>query len=189
MQAHNLGKGGATGEDLPTSLMDKRKRKSKVYCTKAYFDFICFVESTYLANLTLKMMRAYADGDIVDKIKRSLLSSDVAIEKFTTLFDNERCQSFTDADKQEVMKYMMERYANMRGTYFVKHLKDNGNGNLVNKMAAIQKATRTKVASAVVCAKAVEDAKEVTLWKDAGDSVFDFKDKEVARNTDGGNTA
>ena len=64
------------------------------------------------------------------------------------------------------------------GTYFVKHLKGNGNGNLVNKMAASQ-ATRTKVTSAVVCAKAVEDAKEVTPWKDAGDSVFDFEDKEV----------
>ena len=71
----------------------------------------------------------------------------------------------------------------MRGTYFVKHLKDNGNRNLVNKMAVGQ-ATTTKVASAIICSKAVEGANEVTLWKDAGDSVFDFEDKEVVKKTD-----
>ena len=127
-------------------------------------------------------------GTLWKKTKQSLLSSDVAIGKFTALYDNEQCQSFTDADEQEVMKYVMERYANMRGTYFVKHLKDNGNRNLVNKMAVGQ-ATTTKVESAVVCSKAVEDVNEVTLWKDAGDSVFDFEDKEVVKKTDVVNNA
>ena len=56
------------------------------------------------------------------------------------------------------MKYMMERYADTRGNYPVKHVKGNCNGNLVMKMAASQ-ATITKVVNAVVCAKAVEDTK------------------------------
>ena len=69
----------------------------------------------------------------------------------------------------------------MRGTYFVKHLKDNGNGNLVNKIA-VGRATRTKVANTVVCAKAVEDAKKVTLWKDAAVIVYlTLKTKKLQR--------
>ena len=42
VQACNMGKERATESYLPTSLIDRRKRKSKVYCTKAYFDFIFF---------------------------------------------------------------------------------------------------------------------------------------------------
>ena len=45
----------------------------------------------------------------------------------------------------------MERYANMRGTYFVKHLKGKS-GDQLKKLASCQ-ATRTKVAHAVVYAK------------------------------------
>ena len=33
--------------------------------THKYFDFVCFVETTFLANLKLKMMMAYNDGDII----------------------------------------------------------------------------------------------------------------------------
>jgi hypothetical protein len=40
------------------------------------FCFVCFVESTYLANLTLKMMMAYNDGGIVSKIKFGILLHD-----------------------------------------------------------------------------------------------------------------
>jgi len=75
------------------------------------------------------------------------------------------------------------RYQRWRcqGTFFVKHLKGNGNGNLVNKMAESQ-ATRTKVANAVVCAKAISDAKEERLWTVAGDSVLELSEKEERDN-------
>jgi hypothetical protein len=36
---------------LPTSLVKRRKHKLSVYCTQQYFEFICFVENIYLANL------------------------------------------------------------------------------------------------------------------------------------------
>jgi hypothetical protein len=45
----------------------------------------------------------------------------------------------------------MERYANMRGTYFVKYLKGNS-GDQQKKLASCQ-ATRMKVAHMVVYAK------------------------------------
>jgi hypothetical protein len=43
---------------IPTSLVKRRQRGSLMYCTQQYFDFICFVESVYLANLSLEMMVA-----------------------------------------------------------------------------------------------------------------------------------
>jgi len=163
-RAHKMQKNEAKSMKLPISQVERRKRKNaQVYSSKDYFEFICFVETVYLANLTLKMMRAYADGDIVIQIKRSLLSNSVAIEKFDALCNNDSCESFSREDRLKIMSYfLMERNANMRGTFFVKHLKSNGNGNLVNKLAENQ-ATRTKDANAVVSAKAVADANEQQL--------------------------
>ena len=70
----------------------------------------------------------------------------------------------------------------MRGTFFVRHLKSNSNGNLVNKLAENQ-AIRTKVANAVVSAKAVADAKEQLadakekqLWEGAINNAFEYAD-------------
>ena len=49
---------------------------------------------------------------------------------------------------------------------------------------AESQATRTKVANAVVCTKAVSDAKDAQLWKVAGDSVLEFSDKEEINHAD-----
>ena len=143
----------------PTGLVERRKRSSaKIYCSEEYFNFICFVESVYLSNLMLQMMRAHADGDIVDKIKTNLLANDIAFDKFKCLCNDESCSEFDDDNIKRIMTHMMERYANMRGTFFVRHLKCNGSGNIVQKLTKSQ-ATRTRLANAVVCAKAVADSK------------------------------
>ncbi len=52
--AHSIDEDMARSLGLPMSLVDRRKRKSSVYCSRDYFEFICFVESVYLANLSLK---------------------------------------------------------------------------------------------------------------------------------------
>ena len=71
--------------DLPTSLVEKRKRRASVYCSREYFGFICLIENIFLANLTLKMMLAYNDGNIVAKIKESILSHDGMKDRFSSL--------------------------------------------------------------------------------------------------------
>ena len=53
----------------------------------------------------------------MDKIRTSLLGNDVVVGKFMLLCGSDNCKSFTDEDKREVMKYMMERYDNMIGTF------------------------------------------------------------------------
>ena len=124
------------------------------------------VEYVYLSNLSLKLRRTYSDGDIpVDKIKTSLLSSDLAVE--TLLCDNDYRDSLTKDGILQTMEYTMERYVNTRWTFFIPHLKCNGNGNLVNKRSESQ-ASWTEVASDVVCTKAMIDTKEKEIWKDTG---------------------
>ena len=145
--------------NLPTSQVERRKKRGKVYCSEAYYKFICFLESVYLTNLNLKMMQAYTDGDIVVIIKKSLLTNDKVCEEFTKLCDNEHCACYGEEDVHNIMNYVMTRYANMRGTFFAKHLKTNGSGNLVAKMANNQ-STRARVVNAVTSSKAVGDATE-----------------------------
>ena len=134
-----MNKDDAKKAALPTGLVERRKRRSaKICCSEEYFKFICFVESVYLSNLTLQKMRAYYDGYIVDKIKINMLANDIALDKFKCLCNNESCSEFDDNSIKRVMKYMMERYANMRGTFFVRHLKGNGSGNIVQKLQKVK---------------------------------------------------
>ncbi len=92
-----------------------------------------------MANLSLKMMLAYKDCNIISIIKTSILSNNGAWERFDALF----LSNVVECERQCVMAYIMERYANMRGTFFVRHLKCNS-GNQIQKLVKIQ-ATRTKV--------------------------------------------
>ncbi len=91
-------------------------------------------------------MLAYSNGDIVTRIKTIILSHNEIRERISFLpgSDNE-------ADNQLLLTYIIERYANMWETYFVRHLKGNS-GNQIQKLADSQ-ATRTKVAHTVIYAK------------------------------------
>lgn len=185
----------AKEQGLPTSVVERRKRMSKMFCTKGYFEFICFLESIFLANLTLEMMLAYADGDLVYEIKQQTLQNEGAMSKFAALCNND--DSFSDDDLGKIMNYVIQRYTNMRGTYFVKHLRGTGGGG-VDRLVGSQ-ATRDKVKTAVACAKAAGEAKEKTensaettneeeqekqIWNDAAENVLECHDKEVANPVD-----
>ncbi len=59
-----------------------------VYCSCDYFEFICIIESVYLANLLLKMIMAYADGDIIAHIKTGIISNQAVSYSFAALLGN-----------------------------------------------------------------------------------------------------
>ena len=94
--------------------------------------------------------------------------------------------SDNNAKNQLLLTYIVERYANMQGTYFVRHLKGKS-GNLIQKLADRQ-VMRTKVAHAVVYARKVEpnddtfisdDTPECrVLWETATDNVFEMADAD-----------
>ena len=111
--AHSIDEDMAKSWRLPTSLVERRKRNLSVYCSHDYFEFICFVESVYLANLPLQEMMAYADGDIIAQIKTSIIVNQAARDIFAALSGNQ----FDECECQELMAYILERYANMRGTF------------------------------------------------------------------------
>jgi hypothetical protein len=79
---HTIDEHSANALNLSTSLVERRKRRALVYCTHEYFDFVCLVESIYLANLTLKMMLAYNNDNIVNVIRTSILLHKATMDSF-----------------------------------------------------------------------------------------------------------
>jgi len=77
---------------------------------------------------------------------------------FVELCNND--DSFSDEDLGKIMNYVIQRYTNMRGTYFVKHLRGTDGGG-INRLVGLQ-ATRDKVKTAVACSKAAGEAKKKT---------------------------
>jgi hypothetical protein len=190
--AHAIDKIAAQNLQLPISLVEKRKTKRgvPVCCTLEYFEYICFVETVYLANLSMKMMLAYNNGDIIAAIKNSILSNSSARAKFTALVDYDVDWS----DCLELMAYILDRYANMRGTYFIHHIKGNVGRNHAMHRAKKQ-ATRSKVATAVYCAKISgrgiknnddNESKEVKqMWDSVASSVIEaIEDGNDSYNND-----
>ncbi len=183
---HTIDECVAESLNLPTSLVKRRKGRALVYCTREYFDFICVIENIYLANLTLKMMLAYNNGDIIAKIKLGILSHNDTRDRFSCLSG-----SNNKDDNQQLLVYIMERYANMQGTYFVKLLKGNSGGQ-IQKLASCQ-ATRTKIAHAVVYVKTTVELDGDTfihdntpecqaLWETATECIFELADKSDGSN-------
>ena len=169
-EKYNTTKEDAEKEKLPINLVEKRstRRGAKIYASKAYYNFICLVESVYLTNLNIKMIRAYADGDIMDVILGSILKNKHLESKFRSLCADD----VGTKEQQQILKYLMERYANMRGTFFVKCIKNNNPKISVDTMAERQ-ATRSKVSNAVITAKAVAKVTEATLWSGAAKNVLE----------------
>ena len=63
----------------------------------------------------------------------------------------------------------------MQGTFFARCLKKNNHKSAVDILAEKQ-ATRTKLSSAFVSAKAIADSKESDLWRRAGNNACNYAD-------------
>ena len=86
------------GQGHESSNISRRKKEMQgigLLHTGVFLLHICVIESVYLANLTLKMMLAYNNGDIVAKIKLGILSYNDTRNRFSCLsgsdneFDNQ----------------------------------------------------------------------------------------------------
>jgi hypothetical protein len=146
VRRNNTTKEGAEKAKLPIDSVEKRtQRAAKNYASKAYYNFICSVELIYLTKLNIKMMRAYADSDIMDIILGGIMKNKYLANKLCSLCGDD----VGTKEQQQIMKYLMERYANMHGTFFVKCIKNNNPKSSVDTLAERQ-ATRNKVSNAVV---------------------------------------
>ena len=117
-QRNNTTKEDAQKEKFPIDIVEKRntRRAAKMYASKAYHNFICSVESIYLTNLNMRMIRAYADGDIMDVILGGILKDKHLESKFRSLCADD----VGTKEQQHILKYRMERYVNMRGTFLLR---------------------------------------------------------------------
>ena len=130
-------------------------------------------------------MMASVEGDFIHEIKSAMILSDVVTSRFDRLFDDN--DTLNCDNKREILKYVLERYANMQGTHFVKHLKGNSNRD-VDKLVASQ-STRTCVANGLVQSKVAGEVKkkgdsnEKQFWEDAADNVLKEHDIEAQNNS------
>ena len=176
---HSITKKEASEASLPFQLVELRQKKKLFYASKRYFQFICLVESIYVKNLTLRMMMAYVDGDLVKVINDTIKSSEITRSKFFALFR----EGVDESDRLEVMSYVLERYLHMRGCWFVKYLKTSTDKTL-GEMRAENAPTRSKVAHTYLVTKTFskasncEESKEKALWKAAEGNVLDMVDNE-----------
>ena len=128
-----------------------------MYCTQQFYDFVSFIESIYLKNLNLEMMMAHASGDLIHEIKEKILVSDAVTSKFYLFCDLGEV-AVDGKTAKRLIEYIAIKYANMRGTFFVKHMNATGNRDVSNLVDS--QATRTRVVNAVACSKAVGEVKK-----------------------------
>ncbi len=57
---------------------------------------------------------AYADGDIIAQINMSIIGNQAARDSFAAALSGNQ---FDECQCQELMAYILERYANMRGPF------------------------------------------------------------------------
>ena len=114
VQRNSTTKEDAEKEKLPINLVKKRtQRAAKMYALEADYNFICSVKSVYLTNLNIEMIKTDVDSNIMDAILGGIMKNKYLESKFNSLCADD----VITKDQQQIMKYLMERYANMRGTF------------------------------------------------------------------------
>lgn len=174
--AHSLTKEEAEKAELPTSMVEQREKhqgnSSFARCSRAYFDFMQVVESTFLHNLNLKMMVAYDRGDLIIEIGDALLASNEIRAKFDELVEEAGIED--DDLRKEIFEYVINLFTGMRGRWFIKTVRGQESVQSIFSKAA----TRKKVANASDVSKARAEGSgtsgaEKEVYDEAAKNVLD----------------
>ena len=57
---------------LPTTLTERRQISEMIYSDESYFKFVKYIPSIYVNNLTLEIMIAFDDGNLIEKINERI---------------------------------------------------------------------------------------------------------------------
>ena len=145
-------------------LADKRKRQwgSNIYCLSDFYNFLSFLESTFLKNLTLKMVMSHLKNNLVYAITCHLTKNKTAFANVSPL------SSKDDSQHQKLLVYVLDWYTNTRGMHSVKHIWGSSGNNIRKKMDL--QATWVRVANAVACSEAVSkiesEEEETRIWRE-----------------------
>jgi len=150
-QAHSISPVESQKQGVPTSLIERREMKRLHRPSFKFFEFVCRIESIFMENFTVDMMVAYSTGNLVNEIAMAIQTKNEILQEFRTLYDN----YVTDAAARKVLSYMLDKYAHMRGRWFVKSI----NAQEGNTLEVVDKLpTRAGVGAAVKASKAAAEA-------------------------------
>ena len=141
---------------LPTYVVDRKEAKRLTRPNKAFFDYICHIETIYLTNVTTSMMLAYIAGDLFKKISSKIMADERQQHMFCALLPPEMREEMSDEDVAKVAllmnKYILTKFKRMRGRWFAKALEGQ---STKGSTAVDTMATRPNVATkaAIACAK------------------------------------
>ena len=118
-------------------------------------------------------MMTYVDGHLMQAIDSKIKSCEEVLTKFSNLFPAGDVTS--EADRLDIMNYILERYIKMRSCWSVKYVKTSQNKSRGEMRVAAQP-TRTMVVNQHVQSRAIakENVKERAVWEHAGKEVIVF---------------
>mmetsp|Transcript_8929 Transcript_8929/g.18921 ORF Transcript_8929/g.18921 Transcript_8929/m.18921 type:complete len:175 (-) Transcript_8929:138-662(-) len=134
-------------------------------CSAEFFRFARRVESVFIKNLTLDIMIAYQEGDLIIKIGEALLENDSIKEDFWLL----ACDAGLDEDESDaVFVYVINVYLGMRGRWFIRTAK----GQESTKSVFTKASTRKKVANAADMSRAKGGSAEKEVYEKAEENIL-----------------
>jgi hypothetical protein len=144
---HTLTKGQAMELGLPTKVVDRKEIKSLVRPSKEFFEFICRLESIYIANVTVDMMQLYSAGDLLGAIFQAIFVNEETMIGFCCLLGD---LEVDDGAVRKFLRYIMTKFQRMRGRWLSKAIdgQTTKGDDAVDKMS-----TRYNVASVQRAAK------------------------------------
>ena len=149
---------------------DTKIQNPLTYVSKVFFDFICVLENTFLANANIRMMIAYSEGDLFDAMIMGLKSEQSIFAMFKTEL---KLEEFNDDVIFKLLDDILTRFKHIRGSWFIKKIKGQ-------KKQTSTHSTRKHVQVKTEIAAASADVRaSMQLKKFYTDAANNIRNKEV----------
>ena len=171
-ETHLISTAEAKEDNLPTRLVEEREGISGSFsrCSRGAYQLMRKVESFFLAYLTLEMMIAYPEGDLIVKIGEAILRDETIRSDFFALAEEAEIAD----GAEEIFVYIMNIFIGMRGRWFVRTIK----GQESKKSVFSKAATRKMVANAADVSKA-RGEREMPVYVAAETNILDGASEET----------
>ena len=105
--------------NLPTEMIDRKEISACCRPSKEFFEFICRVETIFVANFTVKAMQSHVAGNLLEEISKATI---VALgPKFTNLCPDALKED--EPKKRDILSFALLKFKRMRGAWFEKAIK------------------------------------------------------------------
>ena len=151
---------------------ETRGKKEMTYVSEKFFDFICILENTFLANANVRMMIAYNEGDLFDAMMIGLKSEKRIVDKFKQMLDLE---SYKDDAVDKLLDHILTIFKHIRGRWFT--TKQKGQKKQISSHST-RKYVQVKTEIAVATADIRSDKSLAKYYNDAYETIHQRNDDE-----------